>query len=536
MKKLFKYLILALFIFPLLGQVGFVFAQSMTILPNSAGLPSQTFNQIQAIPQPQEGMLVYDKDFKCIRFYNGNTWVKATQLLNGTADAYAWSFGSNSNISNTPRSNLVVDSQKNVIVAGVFHDKLAFGNDTLSTNPTTDRDHYIAKFASDGSLIWLKQLKSSDLVFGLNTNLAIGNNDCVFLTANFTGTLFLDNTQILSTPTSSTQFLLKLDSNGSLAFAKVFSSTNFLTVGAITTDNNGNVYFNGQFTSQANIEGNIITSTGTESYICKMTDAGVVVWIKQLNGGTLIRQLACDTAGAVYASGLFDGTMNSLGAPFLLTASLTDVIIVKLNTTNGNPIYTKKDGNAGTETPLSFGLDGDGNIYYSALYTGTTTLVGNTTITGTSQGGNFLVSYTPTGTLRFVNNFTASPVSATQVGLKIDVDVAGNIYGLIRILDGVTVNITTPTATSGHNQAGLVLFKFSNTGSITSNKIVLSSTTLFIAATDVLLKCDGLGGFFMTGGYSLSPVQIGQSILPISRWTVNNVNIAGFDRFVARVN
>jgi len=113
------------------------------------------------------------------------------------------------------------------------------GNTTgvLSNKSYGKEDFFLIKFSADGQKIWTKQFgtDSMDIVLGI----FIDREGYVYLAGSTSG--------ILGKSTSGNEdgFIMKLDSNGTLAYTNQFGTTTRDGCSAITGDNNGNIFVAG---------------------------------------------------------------------------------------------------------------------------------------------------------------------------------------------------------------------------------------------------------------------------------------------------
>ncbi|MGC9332476.1 MAG: hypothetical protein ACP5DZ_11490, partial [Bacteroidales bacterium] len=57
-------------------------------------------------------------------------------------------------------TKIALDSEKNIIIAGTFTDSMSLSGIVLDENTTDNRHGYIAKYDSNGTILWVKTIKS----------------------------------------------------------------------------------------------------------------------------------------------------------------------------------------------------------------------------------------------------------------------------------------------------------------------------------------------------------------------------------------
>jgi hypothetical protein len=112
---------------------------------------------------------------------------------------------------------------------------------------------------------------------------------------------------------------------------------------------------------------------------------GTVIWARQIGGvgSQLCKAVAMDSAGAVYATGTYNGTLDfGNGAlPSMGTTTLA-VWVAKLDSSDGHALLVKKYGTLGKPAPNGLAVDGNGNVaitgnFRHSLPFGGTTLTPN---------------------------------------------------------------------------------------------------------------------------------------------------------------
>lgn len=339
----------------------------------------------------------------------------------------AWSTSFGSAGVNSQVSYVATDSSGNTYVAGLFSNaNFTFGSTTLPK--IGSQDGFIAKLDSSGSLLWVKNYGGSGATTTIRY-LAVDGSGNVYAAAYFYGSnlttpsatligatdalvLKLDSsgatvwsqtygvaggqtialavavdssgnphvtgyfgTNIPSLPMSKIgsldTFALKLDTSGSVTWAKNFGGASSTTVSySIAVDSSGNVYLIGSYTSTLTTPALGLTGT-TDVYVFKLDSTGTLTWRRPIGGmgaRTTPQQVAVDSSGNVYIAGYFDQTLT---APQTLTKIGTqDAFLAKIDSSN-NPILLQGYGGAGVSTAAtSVALDSSGNIYLAGTFSG----------------------------------------------------------------------------------------------------------------------------------------------------------------------
>jgi hypothetical protein len=258
-------------------------------------------------------------------------------------------------------TDIKTDLSGNVYVTGYFSDAQAiFGTDTLNNaNPTTNKkDVFIAKFDSNGNFIWVKSF--GGILDDYSTSLAIDNAGNIFIGGYFYSSSITFDTTILTNQGGADIFYAKLDINGNVTWAKNAGGTFDDLANDLALDNNNNIFLTGSFTGGTIIGTNTLNSIGSKDYfIAKFDLNGINLWAKSgisTNPDEGI-SITTDNGGNSYIAGKFsvDSAIikyNSIGTLQWIKSVGNSQVFIKTGITfkNGN-VYLV--GYFGTPT-LSF--------------------------------------------------------------------------------------------------------------------------------------------------------------------------------------
>lgn len=237
-------------------------------------------------------------------------------------------FGGNS-ASGDNVAGVEIDNANNIYVLGSFYDSVDYsiapGWQTMVAQPGL-ADLLFAKYSSNGNLIWAKQLggTSSDAA----TDIAIDNNNNIYLTGTFFGTADYDPgpgfdtlTYITAgpcsfqTPCTPDIFIAKYDTAGNHIWARQAGGINNDNPKNLVCDTHGNIFLSGTFVFNITfgIGGPVtdtLTSIGTnDAFVAKYLPNGNLAWVKQLGGtnSMVINDLKFDHHGNFVITGGFQG-------------------------------------------------------------------------------------------------------------------------------------------------------------------------------------------------------------------------------------
>jgi len=278
--------------------------------------------------------------------------------------------------------DVTFDKLNNVYVSGYFSRTVDFdpGDEVFEMTSNGQIDIYILKLDQDGEFNWAKQFGGPQSDRGISVDVDTSGN--VFLAGVFNMDVDFDpseNEFLLTSQGSEDIFVLRLDEEGALVWAKSFGGDMQDWCSSMKCDNYGNIYLTGYFNSEVNFdeEGNdgFMSSNGDDDvYVLKLSIEGKFQWVKQLAGesGENGRALAVDIFGNVTVAGHFESTVDFDPGPdeyFLSSNGERDIFVTKLNI-DGDFLWTSQIG--GAEDDLCFGLTSD--------------MIGATFLTGSFRG------------------------------------------------------------------------------------------------------------------------------------------------------
>ncbi len=275
------------------------------------------------------------------------------------------------------------DATGNVYVTGRFTGTVDFDPGAGTTNLTSagSLDTYITKVDAGGNLVWARRVGGPNDDYSFDVSVDEAGN--AYVTGAFSGTADFDpgaGTFNLSSASLFIDdiFVLKLDANGDLAWARKMGSSDFDFGRSITVSAAGNVFTTGSFRGTVDFDPgpgtSILTSAsgGNDIFISKLDAAGNFVWAKRLGGTSndIGYAVTVDAAENVFTTGSFSTTADFDPSPsvFNLTeVNNGDIFISKLDAA-GNFVWAK--GMGGTSSDVGYGvqLDDGGNVYTTGFF------------------------------------------------------------------------------------------------------------------------------------------------------------------------
>lgn len=219
---------------------------------------------------------------------------------------------------------LSLDGAGNVITAGEFKDtSVDFdpGPGVFTVSGTENFNSFVQKLDNNGNFIWALSYGDGDQVERVKV-MTTDNSNSIYLAGRLRFSTDFDpgpGVFNLNAPSGFPEtYVMKLDVSGMFEWAGVFS-VDIEDIGAMTTDNQNNLYITGAFSGTENFDtdgSSSLTATGTtDGYISKFDENGDHQWVAQLNSsdGLTPLDVIVDNSGFTYCTGFFNENAISDG-------------------------------------------------------------------------------------------------------------------------------------------------------------------------------------------------------------------------------
>lgn len=299
--------------------------------------------------------------------------------------------------------NVSIDLNGNIILIGIYKGTVDMDPSSsvfslTSTSPTL-HSSFILKLDPNGNFIWAASVDIGILTNDIyqhvkNTKLVVDGNNDYIITGLAAPTTDYDFGNSILEIDSISQFIMKIDSDMNLLWAKGWvyysNETNFQS---LAVDLNNNIYLNGQFFGQTDFDlsANIFemsSSFNTDSwldvgdaFLLKLNSQGDFIWVKQTcfdcHEAHYGKQLVVDSSNMIYTTGMHEGVSNFdyNNSNYTLTSyhnsNPTRAMYLQKVDSDGNFIWVKQfeqQGLYGEQGMSSMALDSEANLYFTGYF------------------------------------------------------------------------------------------------------------------------------------------------------------------------
>jgi hypothetical protein len=331
--------------------------------------------------------------------------------------------------------SVATDDSGNVYVLGGFgsSDFKAQGSTQTFTSGSWNNT-FVVKYDAAGNFRWAQQLGGSEGDYGSGVTVDRAGN--VYVIGGYSSPDFSvgSATNVLPAPVNGDIFMVKLDPNGNLVWAKAIGGTENDDGKGIAVDSRNNLFVCGFFNGSADFDpagGATVTALGvSDAFIAKYDSAGNFIWVRRMGGSsddygmslTLDADDNVTTIGHITGGASFDST-NLI----LFTANASRDAFVASYDAAGNFRWARNLGGPGFDEGYGIDADGAGNIYVTGGFADTANFSANpkATLTANGFGEIFLAKYSRTGDFHWARSMGGSE---SESGRGVSVARNGAVY------------------------------------------------------------------------------------------------------------
>ena len=329
---------------------------------------------------------------------------------------------------------VATDSSGNAYVTGEFHGKVSF-SPTVSLTSAGLADIFVAKYGSDGHLIWAQDMGGPGNDAG--TGIAVDTAGNVYAAGYFNGTAAFTTGHTLTSAGDRDIFVVKLDTAGNFVWADHMGGKGIDQAMGIAVDSSGNVYTTGYFQGTADFDPgsgshNLTSAGNSDIFVEKLDSSGAFVWADRMGGKAMdrARGITVDASGQVDVTGFFyshTANFNPGGTTNLTGAGNSDGFVEQLNN-DGTFSFAKGVGGKGNDKGTAIAVDSSGNVYTTGFFTGTADFdpgSGSHTLTSRGHTDVFVSKLDASGAFVYAKQLGGP---GADVGRGIAVDTLGHVY------------------------------------------------------------------------------------------------------------
>lgn len=299
----------------------------------------------------------------------------------GLANTWAYNMGG-SNVDFS--GGLAVDFSGNIYITGSFIGSVDFdpsGNGiaaSVLTAPGTQSDIFVAKYNTDGELIWAHNFGGGGLVGDAGSSIIVDGSH-VYLTGVFNGSVDFDpgpgTATIASNQSTRSAFIAKYDLNGNYVWAK--SVIGGESSSKIAINDLGDIAITGYFqVNNADFDPGVgetllpYESSLPDAYVTVFNNDGELKWAKSIGGPNSSLEIpevvSFGEDGSVFVTGSGGGQINfnlQGSTSYILTSQSTDAFIANYDA-DGTLNYAYLLGGSGSDYGAKHTIDGGNLIVY----------------------------------------------------------------------------------------------------------------------------------------------------------------------------
>ncbi len=403
-------------------------------------------------------------------------FIQQELVAQSTAPDFTWAknFGGTGNDGSY---DVAIDNAGNIIATGSFENTISFGTFQLTASQGSI-DIFVAKFNSNGDVIWAKSAGGSDYDRGYAV--AVDNQNNIVITGTFGGRAFFDSLSVLSNGNSDI-FIAKYSPSGSILWVTNFGDQGGYEYGFdITTDHLNNILVTGQSQSFGAIPVPVLILT------LKYSSQGIFQWAAVASGPNYNSSgygIAVNSTNDVFVVGCAADSVTFSQSVTTVADPGGDAFLAKYSS-NGVFNWVRQAGfNNNNDQGGAVTVNDNDEIFVVGHFRETASFGGNITLTPVGSTDIFVAKYDQLG----------NPIWARQdslpdetLGSGISLDKAGNI--------SVIGSIYTPQTESN----SIVVERYSKDGKILWNKPIATSPSYGFPGG---IRNDANGDIVMSGSY-----------------------------------
>ncbi|MGH1362881.1 MAG: FlgD immunoglobulin-like domain containing protein [Calditrichia bacterium] len=323
--------------------------------------------------------------------------VASTTLMSAQKPVWQWA-NSGGGTRADLASKVAIDSQGNSYIAGYFSREANFDGIQLSGG---NDEILIAKYKANGTLAWAKSAGGS--LYDRALDIAVDNADNIIISGYFSESAQFDDTTLQAMGSQSEIFIAKYTSDGTLIWALREGSTNSEVGSAIAVDTENNILLAGIIRGTAQIGDTVFTSVQDEDVIvARYSEDGDFLWAAQgkSSGSAVPYGISSNEDGTIAVVGAFYNQISFNGLNLNANGD-ADGYVVTFNR-EGNVQWSRTMGGPEIDYALDVAINASGDIIVGGFFSGLA-FIGGTPMSSNGSTDGFIISYTHDGALKWAN-------------------------------------------------------------------------------------------------------------------------------------
>jgi hypothetical protein len=206
--------------------------------------------------------------------YFNNDICQWSRLTSGASYSYSYMIKGNSN---------------EIFIAGEYYNTETFVSPNANITLTSSklRNNFLCKYNSEGKLLWAKSFEPGNHSGMTLCDLELDNDNNIYLTGGFSGTINFDGTSVTHGTSSSGSVIIKYESGGNLIWHKQLGDDNahLVHIGGIACHGN-DIYLSGNYNNTVDFGGQTLSTGGANSsmFIAKYDNSFNLDWVHSTIG------------------------------------------------------------------------------------------------------------------------------------------------------------------------------------------------------------------------------------------------------------
>lgn len=270
-------------------------------------------------------------------------------------------------------NSISVDLNGNIYLTGYYNESATFETTTITSN-NNSQDVFIAKYDTNGNLIWVHSVggEFGDTGYGIVSD-NLGN---VIVTGQYKGQGIFGSTILNSmidpnfNQPSYDLFVLKYDPSGNLLWVQDAKAKYDDRGMSVAIDDANNIFVVGQYSDTITVDLTYNNYTMNAGFLFKLDPAGNEQYFKSFSAAqTLLNAVVIDNNNEIYITGDFRGTLAISGPPTTyVSGAYTNKIVIAKFTNSGSVIWAEADASENEVTAKSVCLDNNNDAYIVGLF------------------------------------------------------------------------------------------------------------------------------------------------------------------------